>query len=60
MGGHKQEDPERGPMLQAGEAEFKASNGWLQSFKNHFGFKQLTVGKKVAFVPQETIKGWFE
>ena len=42
------------------QPEFKASSGWLQSFKNHFGLKQLTVSGEAADVPQETTEGWFE
>ena len=42
------------------QPEFKASNGWLQSFKNHYGLKQLTVSGEAADVQQETIDGWFE
>ena len=39
---------------------FNASNGWLQSFKNHFGLKQLIISGEAADVPQETIASWFE
>lgn len=42
------------------QPEFKASNGWPQSFKTHFGLKQLTVSGEAADVSQETIHGWFE
>ena len=61
--------PVSGPMLQTEarliadklqQPSFKASNGWLQSFKNHFGLKQLTISGEAADVPQETIEGWFE
>ena len=39
------------------QSNFKASSGWLQSFKNHF---QLMISGETADVPQETIEGWFE
>ena len=61
--------PVNGPILQAEacliteklhQPEFKASNGWLQSFKNHYGLKQLTVSGEAADVQQKSIDGWFE
>ena len=42
------------------QPNFEAANGWLQSFKNHFGLKQLMISGEEADVPQETIECWFE
>ena len=43
-----------------GHPEFKASNGWLQSFKLRHNLKQLTVCGKSAEVREETVEVWHE
>lgn len=42
---------------QVNEGEFKASNGWLDSFRSRHKLKQLTVSGDVA---EETIEAWQE
>uniref|UniRef100_A0A1X7V775 HTH CENPB-type domain-containing protein n=1 Tax=Amphimedon queenslandica TaxID=400682 RepID=A0A1X7V775_AMPQE len=41
-------------------SQFKASNGWLQSFKKHHKLKQLTVSGEAADVSEETVENWHE
>ena len=61
--------PISGPMLQEealkiaeklGCSEFKASNGWLESFKSRHNLKQLAVSGEAADVPEETVECWQE
>lgn len=61
--------PVSGPMLQE-EAlmiacelrhnNFKASNGWLQSFKLRHNIKQLVVSGEAGDVREETVQAWRE
>ena len=39
-------------------SRFKASNGWLQSFKARHNLKMLTVCVESASVPQGTVEAW--
>lgn len=39
---------------------FKASNGWLESFKKRHNIKHMTVSGECGDVPEETVTGWFE
>ena len=39
-------------------SRFKASNGWLQSFKVRHNLKMLTVCGESASVPQGTVEAW--
>ena len=62
--------PISGPMLQdeamkiaeklSCSSQFKASNGWLQSFKKRHNLKQLTVSGEAADVAEETVENWHE
>ena len=62
--------PVSGPMLQEEACEiatrldpsttFKASNGWLDSFKKRHNIKQMTVSGECGDVRDETVSGWKE
>ena len=61
--------PVTGPMLQEealfiadamGHADFKASNGWLQRFKERHNIRQLVVSGEAGDVAFETIEAWNE
>ena len=41
-------------------SSFKASNGWLESFKKRHNIKHMTVSGECGDVPEETVTGWFE
>ena len=41
-------------------SEFKASNGWLQRFKDRHNIKQLVVSGEAGDVAVETIEAWQE
>ena len=43
-----------------GYSQFKASNGWLDSFKCRHNLKQLTVSGEAADVAEETVSAWQE
>ena len=40
--------------------EFKASNGWLQSFKARHNIKQLVISGEAGDVNEETVESWSE
>ena len=42
------------------ETTFKASNGWLDSFKRRHNIKSMKVSGECADVTEETVTGWFE
>ena len=61
--------PVTGPMLQEealaivnglGHSDFKASNGWLQRFKDRHNIKQLVVSGEAGDMAVETIEAWNE
>ena len=62
--------PISGPLLQEEalqivktidpETKFKASNGWLESFKRRHNLKQMTISGECADVQEETVAGWIE
>lgn len=61
--------PVTGPKLQEvtlvianglGHSKFKASNGWLQRFKDRHNIKQLVVSGEAGDVALETIEAWQE
>ena len=62
--------PVSGPLLQEEalqiarsidpDSSFKASNGWLDSFKKRHCIKQMTVSGECADVQEETVTGWHE
>ena len=62
--------PVSGPMLQEearlmaqklDHAEgFKASNGWLESFKKRHNIRQFTISGESADVSEETVQDWYE
>ena len=39
---------------------FKASNGWLQSFKKRHNIKQVVVSGEAGGVSEETVRNWHE
>lgn len=41
-------------------SSFKASNGWLDSFKNCHNIKSMKVSGECGNVSEETVSGWFE
>ena len=43
-----------------GFADFKASNGWLGSWKDRYRIKQRAVEGKSGQVRPETVKSWME
>ena len=58
-----------GPMLQEealmiasqiDNGDFKASNGWLHSFKQRHNIKRLVVSGEVGDVREETVQAWKE
>ena len=40
--------------------DFKASNGWLEHFKKHFGLRQTRIVGEAGDVSITTIKTWME
>ena len=61
--------PVSGPMLQEEalmiaslieNSDFKASNGWLHSFKQRHNNKQLVVSGEAGDVREETVQAWKE
>lgn len=62
--------PISGPLLQEEaleiaktidpDTQFKASNGWLDSFKRRHNIKQMTVSGECGDVREETVAGWLE
>ena len=62
--------PVSGPMLQEealhiakclnSDSTFKASNGWLESFKKRNNIKQMSISGECGDVPEETVSGWHE
>ena len=65
----QQNIPVSGPMIQKeakliaaklGNSEFKASNGWLESFKRRHNLKQFSVSGEAADISEETVQSWYE
>ena len=62
--------PVSGPMLKEealqiakeldSDTPFKASNGWLDSFKKRHKIKQMTVSGECGDVQEDTVSGWHE
>ena len=62
--------PVSGPLLQEEALQiargidpntcFKASNGWLDSFKKRHNIKQMIISGECADVQEETVAGWHE
>ena len=62
--------PLSGPLLQEEalliarridpNTSFKASNGWLDSFKKRHNIKQMAISGECADVQEETVAGWHE
>ena len=61
--------PVSGPMIQEeakiiaaklGDSEFKASNGWLESFKKRHNIKQFIVSGEAADISEDTVQSWHE
>ena len=42
------------------KTKFKASNGWLESFKRRHNLKQMTISGECGNVQKETVAGWME
>ena len=40
--------------------DFKASNGWLQHFKNRFGLRHTKIVEEEWNIPVTNIKAWIE
>ena len=40
--------------------DFTASNGWLDSFKTHYGIKEAVLSGEVADVNQDVVDAWAE
>ena len=43
-----------------GNESFKASNGWLQSFKQRHNIVQLVVSGESGDVREDTVEAWLE
>ena len=43
-----------------GHHQFKASNGWLGSFKKCHNIRQFIISGEAADVSNETVEGWHE
>ena len=43
-----------------GNTDFKASNGWLSSFKKHHNIKQFALSGEAADFSEETVDSWKE
>ncbi len=62
--------PVSGPLLQEDalqiaksidkDTQFKASNGWFDSFKKRHSIEQMTVSGECGDVQEETVIGWHE